>query len=305
MKRILCLNFLAFLVVEAAFAQSGQRPQIAITFDDLPAHGALPPGVSRIEIARKILAALHDEHLPPVYGFVNGADVDQHPGDDEVLKAWRTSGNLLGDHSWSHMNLNQHSLDEFKADVKRNQALLEKHMNGENWHWFRFPFLAEGDTPEKRAGIRAFLREQGYKVAAVTMSFGDYRWTEPFARCKAKGDEQAIALLESSFLSTAEDDINYYRQMSRTLYGRDIPYVLLMHIGALDAELMPRLLDLYKAKGFEFVTLPQAESDETYRIDSDLSLPPGPDTLEGLLADRRLPLPEQKQPTVQFDTICR
>src|SRR6266550_6507971 len=215
-------------------------PQMAITFDDLPAHGPLPPGESRIDIATKIIAALHAARVAPVYGFVNGADLEQHPDDEDVLKAWREAGNMLGDHSWSHMNLNQHSLEEFEADIKRNQPILSKWMKDDDWHWFRFPFLAEGDTPEKRAGIRKFLAPRGHKIAAMTMSFGDYQWNEPYARCKSKGDEKAIALLQSSFLFAAEDSISYYREMSRALYGRDIPYVLLMHIGALDAEMLPR-----------------------------------------------------------------
>ena len=296
---------LGFSQVSAAPAPIA--PQMAITFDDLPAHGPLPPGESRIEIATKIIAALHEARVAPVYGFVNGADLEQHPGDEDVLKAWREAGNMLGDHSWSHMNLNQHSLEEFEADVNRNQPLLMQMMKDKNedWHWFRFPFLAEGDTSEKRAGIRKFLAQRGYKIAAVTMSFGDYQWNEPYARCKSKGDEKAIALLQSSFLSAAEDSISYYREMSRALYDHDIPYVLLMHIGALDAEMLPRLLSLYQSKGFEFVTLEKAESNEFYRQDTDPSLPPASDTLEGLMADRHLAIPTHVVPVVQFDTICR
>ena len=312
MRSSLFRNFIVVIVLAAvALAQSStpeKRPprlQIAITFDDLPAHGPLPPGVSRLDVAKKLIAALRDAHVAPVYGFVNGVDLVQHPADEEVLKAWREAGNPLGDHSWSHMNLNQHSLEEFEADIKRNQSLLTRLMKDEDWHWFRFPFLAEGDTPEKKAGIRKFLREQGYKVAAVTMSFGDYRWTDPYARCKAKGDEKAVALLESSFLKAAAEDISYYRGMSRALYGRDIPYVLLMHIGALDAEVMPKLLELYKSNGVEFITLPQAESDDSYRIDTDLNVVPATDSLEDLIAERHLQLPAHKGPEINFEAICR
>ena len=37
--------------------------QIAITFDDLPAHSALPPGQTRLEVATKIIAAPRDARL--------------------------------------------------------------------------------------------------------------------------------------------------------------------------------------------------------------------------------------------------
>ncbi len=285
----------------------GSPLRIAITFDDLPAHSALPPGETRIEIASKIIAVLQNAHLPPTYGFVNAVRVDEQPADLAVLQAWRAAGYPLGNHSWSHMNLNQHTLEEFEADVNHDEPLLAQLMKDKNddWHWFRFPFLAEGDTPEKNAAIRAFLAQRGYKVAAVTMSFGDYMWNEPYARCKAKGDGKAIASLAESYLAAADDSISYSQSMSHTLYGRDIPYVLLMHIGAFDAEMLPRLLDLYKSRGVQFVTLEEAESDEFYRIDTDLHQPPGPTSLEGVMWSRHLTPPAHAMAAPQLDGLCR
>jgi len=178
-------------------------------------------------------------------------------------------------------------------------------MQGQDWHWFRFPFLAEGDTPEKRAGIRAFLLQHGYKIAGVTMSFGDYEWNEPYARCQEKGDAKAIALLEKSYLAAADEDVTYRRAMSRALFARDIPYVLLMHVGAFDARMLPRLLDLYRSRGFQFVSLEEAESDHFYDEDTNLSLPPGADTLEEVMAERHLALPSHKLQPAQLDALCR
>jgi len=45
-----------------------------------------------------------------------------------------------------------------------------------------------------------------------------------------------------------------------------------MHIGAFDAEMLRRVVRLYKSKGFQFVTLQQAESEPFYRQNTDLSL---------------------------------
>ena len=284
---------------------SDTPPQIVFTFDDLPAHGPLPPGETRMDVASKIIAALRENHLPPVYGFVNGVFMEQNPGSDQVLKAWRAAGFPLGNHTWSHMNLNQHTPEEFEADLLRNEPLLSPLMAGEDWHWLRYPFLAEGDTPEKRSAVRSFLLQHGYRVAAVTMSFGDYRWNEPYARCKQKGDKQAIEQLESNYLQAADQSINFYRQLSSTLFGRDIPYVLLMHIGAFDAKMLPRLLDLYRSRGFQFVTLEQAEKDDFYREDTNLRLPPAHDMLEGIAAERHVPMPPRPQLAVQPESLCR
>lgn len=285
--------------------EAAPAPQLAFTFDDLPAHGSLPVGTTRLEIANKIIAALRAAHVPDVYGFVNAADLEKNPADIDVLKAWRAAGFPLGNHGWSHMNLNQHTAEDWEADVLRDESTIEPLMKGADYHWFRYPFLAEGDTPEKREAVRKLFLQHGYRIAGVTMSFGDYRWSEPYARCKAKGDAQSIETLKETYLEAADKSIDYYRDLSHQLYGRDIPYVLLMHIGALDAEMLPRLLDLYKSRGFEFVTLQQAESDEFYRSSTDLRLPAAPDMLEGVAGERHIPMPSQPQLSVEPESLCK
>lgn len=137
------------------------------------------------------------------------------------------------------------------------------------------------------------------------MSFGDYMWNEPYARCKAKNDEKSIAVLEKTYLQAAKDTANYSREMSHRLYNRDIPYVLLMHIGAFDAEMLPQLLDVYRRKGFRFVTLKEAEGDKFYGNDVKPELPSSPDSLEQAMAARGLPLPAHPSPSPAPDTFCR
>jgi len=282
-----------------------EAPELAFTFDDLPAHGSLPPGTTRMEVAAKTIAALRRENVPLVYGFVNGGDLEKNPSDIEVLKAWRAAGFPLGNHAWSHMNLNQHTMQEWEADVLHNEPVIAPLMEGADWHWFRYPFLAEGDTQENRSAVRRFFVQHGYRIAAVTMSFGDYRWTEPYARCKAKGDEKAIRTLQETYLEAADKSIDYYRDLSHRLVGRDIPYVLLMHIGALDAEMLPKLLELYRSRGFQFITLEQAEGDEFYRASTDPHLPPAPDMLEGLAAERHAEFPPPPQLSVEPESMCK
>jgi peptidoglycan-N-acetylglucosamine deacetylase len=291
--------------VIAAICAPARAQQIAFTWDDLPAHGPLPPGETRVEIGEKIIAAMKGAHMPPVYGFVNGIQTEKEPLSTPMLKEWRDAGLPLGNHTWSHANLNQQSLEGWEADVLKNEPLLKSYMGNQDWRWLRFPYLAEGDTPQKGEGARRFLTEHGYRIAGVTMSFGDYMWNEPYARCVAKNDSAAIAQLETSYLAAAESIIDYTRAMSKTLYGRDIPYVLLMHVGAMDARILPRLLTLYREKGFSFISLEDAEKDPFYKNDLDLSLPPIPDTLEEAMKVRNLPLPPRQHPTVDLNSICR
>jgi peptidoglycan/xylan/chitin deacetylase (PgdA/CDA1 family) len=297
------LALLAALAAAPALPATAQ--QLAITWDDLPAHGPLPPGETRVEIAQKIIAAMQQAKLPPAYGFVNGIQTQNEPASTPVLQLWRDAGLPLGNHTWSHMNLNTNPLADWEQDVTRNEAMLQKYMGDADWRWLRYPYLAEGDTAATRAAGRRFLADRGYKVATVTMGFGDYLYNEPYARCVAKKDSAAIARLESSYLAAADAAIVYSRSLSKALYGHDIPYVLLMHVGAFDARMLPRLLALYRERGFRFVTLEEAESAPFYRSAIDPGLPSSPDSLEAAMAARGLPLPPAPGPGLDLDALCR
>jgi len=286
-------------------AMAGRAQQIAFTWDDVPAHSAMPPGETRTAIAQKLVAAMKVAGLPPVYGFVNGVALEREPASEPVFKVWRDAGFLLGNHAWSHMNLNTATLADWEADVLKDEPVLEKYAGGTEWHWLRYPFLAEGDTPEKRTAARQFLAQHGYRIAAVTMSFGDYMWNEPYARCSAKGDAAAIAQLESSYLEAAAGDAEFRRAMAKALFGRDIPYVLLMHVGAFDARMLPRLLAWYMSKGFSFVTLEEAEKDPFYTGSMNPAIYAPPNLLEVAMQAKGLPLPARAKVGVEVNSLCR
>ena len=137
------------------------------------------------------------------------------------------------------------------------------------------------------------------------MSFGDYAWNEPYARCVAKGDEAAIAELKASYLQAAADTLTYAEAASQKVEGRQIPLVLLMHVGALDSHLLPQLLSFYKAQGVRFVSLADAESDLFYAGDIDPAKGMHPATLEAVAAEKHITLPQAPAMPADLDTICR
>ena len=292
-------------LVCGACGQAAGAQQIALTFDDLPTTGDLPVGETRLAIAERILSTLKKEQLPPVYGMVNGAKVEADPATMKILQAWRAAGQPLGSHTWSHMNLNEHTAAEFDSDIAKNESLLRLLMVGEDWHWFRYPFLWEGDTMPKRQAVRGYLQSHRYRTAQVTMDFEDYLWNAPYARCVARNDAAAIRWLETSYLNTAKQYAMFYRALSETLYGREIPYVLLLHIGAFDAHMLPRLIALYRAEGFTFTTLEKAQTDPAYAEDPAVALKFGGPLTEQMMEKRGLKLPANTKPYKELEAVCQ
>ena len=295
------------ITVQAAprvFAQTAPL-QVAFTFDDLPAHGPLPPGEYRPEPIRTIVRVLKQEQMPPVYGFVNGFRTAQYPYQIRLVREWIASGNPVGNHTWSHPSLDTSSAAKFIHNIAENEALLEQVDPAGDWHWFRFPYLEEGDTLAKREAVRSYLFDHHYKIAEVNMDFEDYMWNDAYARCAAKKDEAAVASLHDSYLATADEYITYSRTLSQRLYGHDIPYVLLLHVGAFDAKMLPELIGLFRKRGFEFVSLPQAQADPAYSVDPKVAYPGGGLLMELLASTRKVDMPNATEPEEALGKMCR
>lgn len=300
------LPVVVMVLLSATGAGQAAEQKVALTFDDLPAHAALPPGMSRADVARGILAALKAHHAPPTYGFVNAKSLGEDPGNEEVLRLWRAGGHPLANHAFSHMDLNANSAEAFEQDVIANEATLRKYMGDDDWHWLRFPYLRAGETSEKRQAVAAFLKNHGYRVAEVTLNFNDWAYNDPYARCVAKKDRASIEWLKQSYLRGAAESLSAGREAARRLLGRDIAHVMLLHIGAFETVMLPRLLEMLEQRGFRLVTLPEAESDPVYAADPGVPSSSGATLFDQIAAAKGISLPPiADDPMPRLAELCR
>jgi hypothetical protein len=87
------------------------------------------------------------------------------------------------------------------------------------------------------------------------------------------------------------------------LAGRELPLVLLMHVGAFDARMLPRTLALYRRLGFRFVSLAEAQADPFYAAANDPRLPGPSPSLDRLSAEAGLP-PAPTAPSLDLARLC-
>ncbi len=276
-----------------------------MTFDDLPHNGTLAPGMTAAEVAQDVLRVLHQRRVPPVYGFVNAVLLEGAPDGALALKLWMAGGERVGNHTYTHSDLNQETAEAFLRDLREDEPVLELLDRSENWRWLRYPFLREGDTLEKRRAVRAELQARGYRVAQVTLDFGDYLWNDAYARCAAKRDERAIERLKATYLATASEYLDVHRQTAKLVFGREISHVLVLHLGAFSSSILPDMLTLLKNKGFTLVTLEEAERDPVYEADPDAASKGGT-LLEQWVDARGLARPSlPMRPDKELDGMCR
>ena len=283
---------------------AGQK--VAITFDDLPLNGDLPPGLTQVQIARNTVAVLKVRHLPAAYGFINAKRLEGDPDAAEALKLWAAT-EPFGNHTYGHIDLNASPAEAFEREIEENEPALELLAGKDgNWHWLRYPFLREGETVEKRRAVRAYLQAHGYRVAQVTLDWEDYLWNSAYARCAAKDDAQSIAWLKSSYLTIESSYLDLGRDLAKLVYGHDINHVLLLHLGAFSSAILPDALDLMQKKGFTFVTLDEAESDPVYEGDPDVGSKYGGTLLELWIEAKKIKFPAvMEKPYDRLKEICK
>jgi peptidoglycan-N-acetylglucosamine deacetylase len=253
---------------------------------------------------------LKKHHIPPSFGFVNSWKLEGSPDGARALQVWIDSGNPLGNHTYSHMNLTTNSAEDFAKEVLRNEPVLELLTPAKaksDWHWLRYPYLNEGDTVEKRRAVREFLRTNGYQVAETTLDWEDYLWNSAHARCLDKNDTASIEWLRSSYLSEAERWIRAQRGFSQLVWGRDINHVVLLHQGSFSATILPALFKLLDREGFEIVTLEEAQSDPAYQSDPDIGAKNGGTLTELMMQAKGIAWPKgmADKPREKLATICQ
>jgi peptidoglycan/xylan/chitin deacetylase (PgdA/CDA1 family) len=300
-------TFIAFAqrYLEPALARDVQ--EVALTFDDLPAHGTLPPAGGRTKILGDIIAALQKAGAPAVYGFLNAKGIADEGADaEQAVQLWRDAHLPLGNHTLSHLDLEGHSVEEFEREITGNEPALQRLMKEEGWHQFRYPYLHEGATLDDRNSVRDFLYQHGYSIAQVTIDSQDYLYNDAYLRCVLRNDEPSVMRLKQTYLRRVAESFELAKISSQKLWNRNVRQVMLMHVGAFQAATLPSLLDQLRQDRIKLITLEQAQIDPAYANDPGAQGHSRGTFLDQMLLAKQLPLPTRNDDDLQqLGTICR
>ncbi len=276
MKNLVVISIVHVLIASCtlcSFAQSTKTPdrQVAVTIDDLPAGMADHLPASEITaMTGKLLSTLRDQKIP-VVGFVNEKKLYK-PGEvDERVKAlrmWLDYGFELGNHTFSHMSLNQVGLTAWEDDVIQGESviklLLAEHKM--KLRYFRHPYLDVGRDLETRREAEAFLTQRGYRVAPITLDGWDWMFAGLYEDAKARNDTAFEQQIVKEYLSHHDAEFAYAEQLSVKVVGYEPKQILLLHASDLEADHIGELLDLLRKRGYRFITLEDALGDSAYSL---------------------------------------
>ncbi|MCD9021237.1 polysaccharide deacetylase family protein [Cohnella silvisoli] len=134
--------------------EKSESKVVLLTFDDGPKDPAtLDP----------LLDALDKHHAKAIF-FVNGYRVKAHP---ELLKKIDERNQVIGNHSWDHIELKKEKAPKIKEQIEKVQAIV-KEVTGKTPVFFRPPFASANDD------VHRIAKDNG--LLFMTWSNGSLDW---------------------------------------------------------------------------------------------------------------------------------
>ena len=164
------------------------------------------------------------------------------------------------------------SYSEFAADFLRNEPIIAPYR--QRARLFRYLFLKEGDTAEKRDRFRSLLKEHQYNVGHVTIDASDW-YVDQRIRERIASDPGAKLDPYRDYLAAhLLDRAAFYHKLSLDVLGREIPHTLLIHYSFMNALFLPVVLDAFDQAGWEWIDASRAYQDPVFQR-APQSLPAG------------------------------
>ena len=230
--------------------------EIAITIDDLPFVGtnSNDPGNLKRSQERfmKIVQSLVDNHVPAT-GFVIAGAIGK--GQWELLQAFRMDGFSLGNHTYSHANLNRVGAEKYIEEIGRADQVLSPVMTQPKY--FRYPYLAEGKGLVK-SEVQDYLTANQYTIAPVTIDSKDYEFNERLLKISWRVRNQYLNQIKQQYLAYIWKETVKAEKRSKSA---NVKQILLVHSNLLNSHFLGDVIQMYKKNGYRFISLTEALSN--------------------------------------------
>jgi peptidoglycan/xylan/chitin deacetylase (PgdA/CDA1 family) len=275
--RLLALLFPLCLCLAALPVRAVEAPdrRIAVTIDDLPWARLDETTPTDLQARHeRLIAALRRANVP-IVGFVNESKLEidgkVDPTRLAMLEDWLDAGYELGNHTYSHADINAVGVPAFEQEILDGERQLRPLLaeRGQAPRWFRHPYLRAGRTAGQKAAVAAFLDTHGYRIAPVTVDNGEWVWAFAYAnvldsQAASPAREAQLERLRSGYVPYMLNKLDYYEAQSIRLLGYALPQVWLMHANELNADCFASLVRATHRRGYRFVSLEEALRDPAY-----------------------------------------
>lgn len=199
-----------------------------------------------------MITTMQQEQVPAT-GFIIANEVRNDNWD--ILQKFREAGFGLGNHTFSHANLNRLSVKEYIQEIGKADTILSPVLSKPKY--FRYPYLAMS-TGSKRNAILCYLAKKKYTVAPITIDSKDFVFNQRLLSVPELKRRDYLKEMKPFYIDfiwqqtiKAEEHNDYHHNPEQS-------QILLIHANLLNAYVLPDIIKLYKEQGYEFVSLDDA-----------------------------------------------
>ncbi len=253
-------------IITPSFVEKNYHRAVAITIDDLPYVGASKDFKLVMSNTIKLLDPLRKAKIP-VTGFVIGGGFDSFTPDQkhQLYRVWLSSGAQLGNHTWTHANLDQVGLEKYEEEILRTDADLKKFAGQSSNRYFRAPYLNDGKDLATKSALKTFLTQHQFVEAPVTLDSDEYKFAGPYDDALNAHNELLAKRIEEAYVPYWRSLVIGFEKGSKKLFGHECAQIYLIHANRLTANTIPRLIQMFHDRGYQFISLNQALKDPVYR----------------------------------------
>lgn len=182
---------------KVAYSESAEQKKIAITFDDGP----------HPYYTEQLLDGLKERGVTATF-FVTGEHAKLHP---DVIKRMQEEGHLIGNHTYSHIQLTTKNREAYKQELIDTNAVIEE-ITGEEVQYVRPPY----GTWDKKF-------ETELNMFPVLWTIDPLDWCSSNADCIAskvveKADENDIILMHDYYKSSVTAALEVVDELQKEGY---------------------------------------------------------------------------------------
>jgi peptidoglycan/xylan/chitin deacetylase (PgdA/CDA1 family) len=268
---VLCFLACLFIILcpDIAAQNPAQQRYVAITFDDLPVVCRCENDTERMEITEKLIATFKKYRMP-ILGVVNEQKLELNgtvePARVAILQKWLAAGFELGNHGYSHKNINEISFQDYTNEILLGERVTRglSQKAGLPYRFYRHPYLSAGDNLQIRKNLDMFLQSHHYQVAPNTITYQDYTFSGAYETALRKGDTTLANRIREAYLPYTLSRWEMAEKQSLDLFGREIKQILMVHANRINADAFDDVAKMMQDRGYVFISMDEALKDPAY-----------------------------------------
>ncbi len=240
--------------------------EVALTFDDCP----MPDGhyYTGMERTRELVRKLRKLKVRGVAFFCNTQNLDSVG--KKRLRLYSADGHVIANHTATHPDFHKLNTAQYISEIETAHRALRSFPTLRKW--FRFPFLREGETTQKRDALRQYLARQNYLNAYVTIDTYDWYMNSLFQDALAAGRKIDLSKLSDTYVKVLSEGADFYDSIAVRVLKRSPKHVILLHENDLAALYIDSLVNKLRADGWKIIPAREAYQDPISKVAPDTLL---------------------------------